>query len=773
MKASNLHLSIAVLLAGCAPATLAAQTVDTPATQAGPGEAAQPVPVGTAPADPVDAATPRDPGALQDVVVTARRRSESLQRTPIAVTALTGEQIAERGLATLGDVARTVPNVQFDTTSSSSGANFISVVFIRGVGQSDFLLTVEPGVGTYIDGVYIARNVGAVFDVLDAERVEVLRGPQGTLFGKNTIGGALSITTRKPDLLAVGGQVEGTLGNFERRDFKADISVPLSPTVAIKLAGSTRNQDGYVRFVNDPDRSRLGNINRDTARAAIRFKPSDALDINVAADVTRIRENGAPAQGVAYNCPLAPPRPLCGTYNAVIGRPADPATQIGNRFAITNPDADITFIGGATRSDLDNFGVSGNVELRLSDTVMLRSISAYRDLQAVFQRDSDNTPLDFSATANDFRQKQTSQEFQLLGDMLDERLNYVLGVYYLRETGTDISSTNLTLIAANNVARIANDSYAAFGQGTFRLTDQFSVTGGLRYTKEDKRLFIDVQRPNGAIVVPAQDAKQSFDNLSPRIGVEYQATSRVLAYASYSRGFKSGGFNIRYVQPAAAPLAFAPEELTAYEAGLKLETADRRLRLNTAVFFSDYENLQVLIRDAIATQIRNAAKAEIYGAEVEANAILTDRIRFSASVGYTEARYKEVPPILPPATVNDQIELSDEFAKTPKWTVNAALEADQPISADFKLVGRVDYQYRSKVFNDAINSELIAQDGFSLVNLNLTLQAEAGWSLRAYVANLFDKRYLLAGQNGLGSVGFAETSYARGREFGATARFVF
>lgn len=749
------------LLAAVAPLAVSAQAIpDAPSPDAG----AQ---------DQQGAQPGTGAGGLEDIVVTARRRSESLQRAPLAVTAVTGEQIAARGLATLSDVARTVPNVQFDTTSSSSGANFISVVFVRGVGQSDFLLTVEPGVATYIDGVYIARNVGAVFDVLDTERVEILRGPQGTLFGKNTIGGALSLTTRKPDLEKLTGNIEGTLGNYDRRDLKADISIPLGEGVAVKFAASTRNQDGYVRFLADPDRSKLGDIDRNTARAAIRFQPSEALDINIAADVTRIRENGAPAQGVAYNCPLTNPRPLCGTFNAVVVGASNTAGQIDQRYAITDKDADTTWIGGPTQSNLDSWGTNANIELALSDNATLRSITAYRKLDAQFQRDSDNSPVNLSATANDYRYNQTSQEVQLLGDLFDDRLNYVVGAYYLKEKGSDVSSTNLTLIAANNIARIDNDSYAAFGQSTFKIVDKLSITGGVRYTREKKRLFLDVRRPNGAIVVPAQDVAQTFDNVAPRIGLEYQATPDILSYVSFSRGFKSGGFNIRYVQPAAAPVAFSPEKLSAFEGGLKTELFDRRLRLNTAVFFSRYTNLQVLIRDAIATQVRNAGRAEIKGFEMEANAVLTDNIRLQAALGYTDAKYTEVPPIVPPATANDQIEISDEFAKTPKWTASLGLEASAPLSAAADLVFRADWQYRSKVFNDAINSENIAQDGYSLFNTSVALQLDTGFTLRGYVNNIFDTRYLIAGQNGLASVGFAETSYARGREFGITGRFAF
>jgi len=734
----------------------------------------------TAPAEPnapgatAETSTEATAGGLEDIVVTARRRPESLQRTPIAITALTGEQIATRGLATLADVARTVPNVQFDTTSSSSGANFISVVFIRGVGQSDFLLTVEPGVATYIDGVYIARSVGAVFDVLDTERVEILRGPQGTLFGKNTIGGALSITTRKPDFTKLSGSVEATLGTDNRRDVKGDINIPLGSNVAIKLAASTRNQDGYVRFLTDPNRPKLGDIDRNTARAAIRFQPSDAVDINIAADITRIRENGAPAQGIAYNCPLTLPRPLCGTFNAVVVGAANTAGQIDNRYAVTDPRADATWIGGPTLANLDSWGTNANIEIKLNDTTTLRSITAYRKLDAQFQRDSDNTPVNLSTTANDFRSAQTSQEVQLLGTLFDNRLNYVIGGYYLNETGSDVSSTNLTLVAAANIARINNDSYAAFGQGTFKFTDRLSMTAGLRYTREEKRLFLDVRRPNGGpVIVPAQDSAQIFTNLAPRIGLEFQATPDFLAYASFSRGFKSGGFNIRYVNPAPAPIAFAPEELSAFEAGVKIETLNRRLRINAAAFVSRYTNLQVLIRDAIATQIRNAGKAEIKGFELEANAILTDQIRLQAALGYTDAKYTQVPPILPPATANDQIELTDKFAKTPEWTASIGLEGEARLTSSAKAVLRADWQYRSKVFNDAINSEIIAQPGFSLFNASLAVQMDNGLSFRGYVINLFDKRYLLAGQNGLAAVGFAETSYARGREFGVTGRFKF
>ena len=750
-----------VLMASAAIVTPAyAQETATPATGAGAADAPGEAPAVEEP----------DPGALDEVIVTARRTAENLQRTPIAVTALTGEQLIERGLSDISEIDRFAPNLQLDTTSTSSGANFISVAFIRGVGQTDFLLTVEPGVATYIDGVYVARNVGAVFDVLDLERVEVLRGPQGTLFGKNTIGGAISVTSRKPDLLGVEGDAQATFGTDDRIDVRGVVSVPLIPDkLAIKLAGSTRNQDGYVRFIADPDRAPLGDINRDTARAAIRWRPIDTLDINIAADFTRIEEQGAPAQGLDFNCPLAPPRPLCGTYNAVRGNPANPASFVNDQYAVSNPDR--TYIGQETNADLEQWGVSGNVELELGE-LTLRSITAFRDMEAQFQRDSDNTPIDLSRTANDFQHDQFSQELQLLGNAFEDRLSFVLGGYYLDESGRDLSSVFLTFIGANNVARIDNQSYAAFAQGSFKLTDQLSLTGGLRYTSEDKELFIDVRGLAGQVIVPAQTARASYENWTPRIGLEYQATDDLLAYGSYSKGFKSGGFNIRYVNPAPSPLAFAPEKIDSYEVGVKAQVLDDRVRINGALFYADYTDLQVVVRNAIATQIVNAAAAEIYGAELEVEAALSRAIRFNGALGYTHAEYNEVPPIVPPATVFDQIELDDPFPKTPEFTASAGLEGRLPVGAG-EATARVDYSYRTKVYNDAIGSENIAQEAFSLVNASVGFEAGAGWSVRGFVDNIFDKRYLINGQNGLASVGYAETSYARGREWGVTARFQF
>ncbi|MCY4211016.1 MAG: TonB-dependent receptor, partial [Gammaproteobacteria bacterium] len=546
---------------------------------------------------------------IEEIVVTAQKREENLQDTPIAITAFTEEALAGRMINDISKLADFTPNVIFDTTAPISGLSNGAAVFIRGVGQLDFGLTTDPGVGTYIDGVYSSRAVGGVLDVVDIERIEILRGSQGTLFGRNTIGGAINITTKRP-AKEFGGMVEATFGEFERTDFKGSLDVPVTDKFGAKFAFSSKHRNGFVDRIAVGDR--LGDEDRQSARGSFLLEATADIELYATVDYTNIDEQsagsvmvgitefpGVPAQGLAPSSTWA--------YNQVFV-PANPGAVPYTLEEFLPGEKDQTLATGPTGTDLESFGatLTFSWSLPLFD---FKSITSYRDTEGGFYRDPDNSSIAITETTNpNYSHEQFSQEVQLTGRGFNERLQYVLGAYYFEENGTDnvfvpiygALPTPAGLIALplyiNNYVTVDNDSKAVFGQGTFDLTEQIAVTFGMRYTEDNKgfgyRQYISPDPFPGNIAVlallgppvtapgPAEQlvlwdrVSEKFDELNFRAGLEYQLRDDTLLYFTYADGYKSGGFNYRYVVPRANPLPFDPETLESYEVGFKWQGLD-------------------------------------------------------------------------------------------------------------------------------------------------------------------------------------------------------
>ncbi|MCY4153695.1 MAG: TonB-dependent receptor, partial [Gammaproteobacteria bacterium] len=494
---------------------------------------------------------------IEEIVVTAQKREENLQDTPIAITAFTEEALAGRMINDISKLADFTPNVIFDTTAPISGLSNGAAVFIRGVGQLDFGLTTDPGVGTYIDGVYSSRAVGGVLDVVDIERIEILRGSQGTLFGRNTIGGAINITTKRP-AKEFGGMVEATFGEFERTDFKGSLDVPVTDKFGAKFAFSSKHRNGFVDRIAVGDR--LGDEDRQSARGSFLLEATADIELYATVDYTNIDEQsagsvmvgitefpGVPSQGLAPSSTWA--------YNQVFV-PANPGAVPYTLEEFLPGEKDQTLATGPTGTDLESFGatLTFSWSLPLFD---FKSITSYRDTEGGFYRDPDNSSIAITETTNpNYSHEQFSQEVQLTGRGFNERLQYVLGAYYFEENGTDdvfvpiygALPTPAGLIALplyiNNYVTVDNDSKAVFGQGTFDLTEQIAVTFGMRYTEDNKgfgyRQYISPDPFPGNIAVlallgppvtapgPAEQlvlwdrVSEKFDELNFRAGLEYQ-----------------------------------------------------------------------------------------------------------------------------------------------------------------------------------------------------------------------------------------------------------
>ena len=741
---------------------------------------------------------------LEEITVTARKRAETLQDTPVSVTAFTGNNMEARGFTDVSQISDYTPNVQFDTTAPLSGGSNAATIFIRGVGQTDFNHNVDPGVGVYIDGVYLARSVGSVLGLLDVERIEVLRGPQGTLFGKNTIGGAVNVTTKRP-----GGEFEGkvnaTYGRFDRFAINGMLNIPLNEDqLALRLSGTTESQDAIAYRA---DGVGLGGKDNSGARATLYWNASDNLDVTLSADYTTADEDSPVESLLGIN----PAAQLIILNNAFVA--TDPSGIFDDRYVIDSLDVGGVMDNGTSElvgSEYEIYGVSMTLNWNVAD-IDIKSITAYRNMDMSFGRDADHSPLVIQHTANEIEHDQFSQEFNITGTAFDDKLDWLIGALYFEEQSYNYATVPIVpglfqnpgleamalslpdgpdkerllgLVAGGASGggpdNIDNTSYAAFLHTSYHFTDQFTLTAGLRYTHEKK--YVDVKSsflqllqtvPEGAPVPPAfylltdTDAEKEFDNLSLHLNLEYRWNDDVMTYLSYSEGFKSGGFNARYLLPRAEPLGFDEEEVTTYEFGLKTELFDRRLRLNIAAFYSEYSDIQVSAVRNGEPFTQNAAEATIKGFEVEFTALATEHLTLMGGIGYLDSGYDN----LEPGTL---VSLDDMFVDSPEWSVNIAAEYVVPINDAAELVFRGDYSYRSEFANDATNTPELIQDGYGLLNGGITLDfVEKGLSVTAYGRNLTDEHYIMSGWADIGSIGLVDGTWGRPREWGVTVNYNF
>jgi iron complex outermembrane receptor protein len=755
---------------------------------------------------------------LETITVTARRREENVQSTPVSVSAFSGAALEERNVQTSADITRFTPNVQFDGAASESGGGASSQISIRGIGQTDYVLTVEPAVGVYLDGVYIGKSMGSLLDAVDLERLEVLRGPQGTLFGKNTIGGAIQLISKRPTAtLDYYGQV--TTGSYDRLDAKAAVSGPLSAAVRVRLSGAYQSRDGFVKRVSPTgvdSGQRQGDMDRLSGRLAIEADLTPDLLATLSLDGTRIREH-SPGQILVKADETAA---FAGLYN--LGVPGGVCLPSAGAGRLSNPlcynsqwvrplDSRETTNTGPNVSNTDVFGAGLTLEQKL-DGATLKSITAWRKVKVDISQDLTASPYYYNFIGQQIDTKQFSQELQLLGDALDARLHYVLGLYYLHETGQQVFPVELSLVQFLSGGRIRNDSYAAFGQVTYDLTERLSVTAGLRYSDETRRFNPAGQiiqgyaslsptpvpgRVNviagafggpGTPLFPAGWYSRGSDALTPMVSANYKFSDAVMAYASFSKGQKGGGFTMRYfppVVPAAGTdpndiVSYAgPEKASSYEAGLKSELFDRKLRFNVAAFYTDYKDIQITYNidpdgagpiGAFVPVLANAASARIKGVEIESSAALTPWLRLDGSLGYTDAEYRT---FSAQARANYPGADGFEIPNTPKWTFNLGGTGTLFDDDKGRAQIRVDYSYRSGQFKEFSNDPTLYQKKVGLLNASLTYRTPDN-RIEASVGgtNLTDKTYIVSGVSN-GGIGYAQAIVSRPREWFVSLKYQY
>ena len=718
-------------------------------------------------------------GVLEEVVVTARKRSENLQDTPIAVTALTQAALEQRQVTNIAAVDRFSPNIVFNTSSPISGTRSSASVFIRGVGQTDFTLTTDPGVGIYLDGVYIARSIGSVLDILDVDRVEVLRGPQGTLFGRNTIGGAISLTSRKPGN-TFSGNASVTTGSYERFNAKVSADIPITETLLSSVTVARFGSEGYISrpYIGD----KTGGDNRWAGRIALAWTPTNTFRLDLSVDGTRVREKSCCGELVAvYDTGL-----FAQFHNAVIAPSLvptlGPAAFFNQQSLPTKKFQDNSDF--AVPSTLDLWGVSASAEWQATDAVAVKSITAYRDLDSTNGRDADHSPVLLGHTIDVYNSHQFSQEFQLLGKMFDNRLKWILGAYYFDEKGLNIDDVHFAIAHVISGGRVHNSSLAFFGQTTLDITSRLSLTGGLRWTQDTKRFLVsdDVQyvienlvgipstvHPGplvpGDRLLPVGEVTNRTDKATPYVNLAYKWTPDVMTYVSYSEGFKGGGFVQRVFPDRRAVPEFQPESVKVYEAGFKIEALDRRVRLNGAAFHTKYTNLQVTVIDAIAPVTQNAAAARIDGAELEFNAVPMEGLGLDVGLGYLDARYTEVNPN---AT---EVSLDKHLVYAPKWSVNVGASYEFELGDKGSITLRSDWAHRSTVYNDAINTPALVQPSYSTLSASITWASKAkDWHVTLAGTNITNTRYIISGFADQPLQSFAEASFGRPAEWSLTVK---
>ncbi|MEN0048443.1 MAG: TonB-dependent receptor [Bacteroidota bacterium] len=747
---------------------------------------------------------------LVEVTVSARRIKENLQDVPIAVSSFSAQSIKSKGVENIAELGDFAPNVELEFTAPISGSSSALVSFIRGIGQSDYSAASEAGVGLYIDGVYYARNIGGVIDLLDIERVELLKGPQGTLFGRNTIGGAINVVTQKPsDEFGVRGEM--TFGGFNQFNIRTTIDMPISDKLFTSVAISDKNQDGYV--IRTPydgsqngDLTRvglgelaelttgndLGNVNNSTIRGKLAWYPNDDFSAIVTADYTRIRENGAP-NTILEIFGHEDPSSLAALYNAAIAGQApipiegigpltDPTrTPYDERF---KPDDPFIQYGTAPSGTVvDAYGLTATLRYDLSRSILLKSITSYRDLSSLFGEDADFSPLIIDHHIFEMNQDQFTQELQFSGKF--DKLEWVGGLFYFQEDGFLLNNVPLAggLLQFSGGEFINTKSYAAYGQSSFDISNKLSVTAGARYTIDNKsfegtekelnnfyiksgtsiEVFPD---PNDTRrVYPVGVFEDTFTSFDFRLGANYKPTNKILIYASYATGFKSGGWTTRLTAPVTEVPRFDPEEASTIEVGFKSEFNDR-LRLNIAGFYTDYTNLQIVVQRAVSPTVENAAEATIAGFEADLHFVASKNFSLAASLGLLEGEYTRV-------DEGAAITTESELVNAPN--VSASLSADwiTPVFNDASLTWHADYIYKGQTFNNAENTPSLVQDPYGILNASVTYKkTDSNWSVILGAKNITNELYILSGFFQPG-VGYTFGTINRPRYAYMTVRFGF
>ncbi|MCW2412215.1 MULTISPECIES: TonB-dependent receptor [unclassified Sphingobium] len=798
-----------------------------------------------------------------DIIVTAQFRETRLQDTPIAITAVNAALLEQRGQTSIADIANQSPNVTLRPQPQNGGAGLIA--FIRGVGQTDFNYALDPGVGVYIDDVYIPTLSSSLLDLMDLDRVEILRGPQGTLAGKNSIGGAIKLFSAKPDGSG-GGTLEATYGSYNRLDLRGMADFAVTDNLFVRLSGAAKSRDGYLKLLDygathpgsnvpasnnrgaDPVVGTQGGQSYVAGRIALRWLPSDALEVNLSGDYTSDKSEPAPTVLVAAGLP-GPTSTNPNPFNPAIPNPGTNANggawlpgkngspvPVGCAFvpygvygcdslASSSYGGDRRFISYANfvdgmlptsqspykpytalqNQDFKGWGIHGNVTWTLSDSLNVVWISSYREYQSNFGQDQDATPVPVAQLDNQLDHHAWSQELRLNGKV-GTFADFTLGGFYFDQKGTysarvDLNYAGIDFLHGPDTT--PSTSKALFANGVIRPLEGWSISGGLRYTRDEKTYTYFRRNPDGTVPfgnwTPAQlpslpiceffqgaptagptgigntpncllsglyNVSDSFkgDRWDWRISTDFRFSPELLVYGSVATGFKGGGVNPRpffgpsagsctapgYVAPAPCNQlgSFNPETLTTYELGFKSDLFDRRVRLNGAVFLNKYNDMILTLSACPSVPClkpTNVGKADVKGFELETTIHPFAGFTVDGSLSYINFQYKEVG--------TSGISLDAVTPYTPEWTYSFGLQYDHEITPGTVSV-RFDGSYQSDVFTETSNSEWSRVEGNFLANGRLSFTTtDKDWRISLEVQNMFNKYYFLTKSDVSASLG--------------------
>jgi iron complex outermembrane receptor protein len=740
-------------------------------------------------------------GARDDVVVTARRVEERLQDTPLSITVANEQTLVNAQVGGTDELEQITPSLQIAPVAPLSGNNSAAQMFIRGIGQTDPTAGVDPGVGLYIDGVYMGSSVGGILDFHDIGNVQVLRGPQGTLFGRNTVGGAILITTKDPGA-AFGGQARVVWGSDNLVEGFLAMDLPVSEQLRTRWTFGRRVRDGYV--IRSVDGKDLGDENKLTFTGKAILDVSDKVRLALRGDYTKEDENGAPLVFAAINNgpPLfATPAngqafPRVASFNAGcpgMTSPASPVPQGPNHDprCANNSWNDGPFVANGTfpvTSQLESWGLAFTGDVRLSEAISLKSITGYRQLKWSGSRDADNTPLKVLHTEYHSDGDQLSEELQLT--YRRDPLTLVGGFYYYKAETTDLLKAHLGVAAQpdHNDNIISTESWALFSQGTFKVTEALSISGGIRHTRETKGSLpsqFNEANPSNVYVLH-QLFEQKFSSTIGSASIQYRWNEAVMTYGSWAQGFKSGGFNSRFNapvpadpasgNPALSPPPFGPENAESFEVGVKLDPLST-VRVNLAAFHTRYDDIQLTYRFGVAPYIFNAGQATIRGLEGELHYKPTSAWSFDGNFSYLDDKFNRVANVTyagqQPSTA--PVTLASRLPYVPHWQGSLAVEY-ATMAGSLTAALRAEVVYVSSQFFDTGNTPEISQiHDVTTINLGLRVEPEGGrWQLRIMGKNITNNVYPVAGNSSLSSgAGYAEIAYNRGAEAAVslTARF--
>lgn len=784
---------------------------------------------------PQPAPPPADQGTLGDIIVTAQKRSENLQTVPIAVTAFTAQALESRGLTSVQSLGNLSPSVNLDAGSPFSGSNSVLSAFIRGIGQDDFAFNTDPGVGIYVDGVYLARTIGANSDLLDVERIEILKGPQGTLFGRNSIGGAINIVTRNPSKdFDLHGKV--TVGSYDRVDTAGAVDIPIGPGLTSLITFSTKNRQGYQRripypgtFVVDAPFASAGNETHDrqdgensqTLRGKIRYDDG-AFRLTLSGDFSH-HDQPSTANTILGEVPSGPfyqlyntcislpstvlagiglgnvcgPRAVVGTplAGANAGGPGQgPRLPYGLAIAQTG-NIDTTYATGVNFDKLTTWGAGATLEWDIAPSTMLKSITAYRHLRWSVGIDLDGSSIEHLAASFRTRQQQFSEELQMVGKGLDSRLNYAVGLYYFDEVGGDDGFVTYPsgLLQVNGTNTLTTKAYAAFAHLNFAVTDKFGITLGGRFTHEDKSI-IDVQRDSNAFVY-------KIDNCFPvseacRVALGFPVAGDPLNF--FPAGKFTQSFNV-FTPRIGLEYKFTRDVMLygSYSKGFKSGGWTTRL---TAPSLTDPEfgpeHAQTFEVGLKSELLDRHVRLNLSGYTTKYSGIQLNFLRQLSVVVQNagDARINGVEGELTALLFKDftisgtvgyidahytrllpgatGVTLNSALPKTPTWKASFSPEYRHQFGNGAAFRLGTDVSYTSQIYNDVSNTPILRRRPTKIVNLSTGYTLPGGnVELSAGGTNITNERYIVTGADQSTGAGIYYGTYSAPAQWYASVKF--